>query len=133
MNVELLLEVKKTILAEPKRLNMRKWLDVVRSGKGNPSCGTVACIAGWAMVLSSPRRKSFKKTANTVIDEQSFLGMEIDAQEKLGITDSQAQRLFYTDNWPMKFWQAYEVASGPVEQAQAAADRIDHFIKTKGR
>lgn len=45
MNVKLLRKVKKQILSHPSKLDMSTYI----AGKG---CGTTACIAGWACVLT---------------------------------------------------------------------------------
>ena len=54
MNTRLLRKVQKHILEEPRRLNMDIILDDRVSARDpkNPPCGTVGCIAGWAIVLA---------------------------------------------------------------------------------
>jgi hypothetical protein len=63
---DLLSDVAKVMLAEPKRVNMARWIERVtpsraaREGEewekdiipsGAPDCGTVGCIAGWILLL----------------------------------------------------------------------------------
>lgn len=50
----------------------------------------------------------------------------------LGLTSDQAERLFYETNWPDKYYMQYETAKTSRGRARAAANRIDHFIQTKG-
>lgn len=47
MNVRLLRRVAKHIVEEPRRYNQGSWCD--RSN--DAPCGTMACIAGWAVIL----------------------------------------------------------------------------------
>jgi hypothetical protein len=57
MNVKLLRRIQKHILAEPKRLDMGNFIVRKSDGLGSlvrfPKCGTVGCIAGWAVTLST--------------------------------------------------------------------------------
>lgn len=135
MNVDLLEEVKHHILEEPKRLNMRwfgvrvEFNDVVALDRF-PACGTVACIAGWAIILSKP---------GLAKDGASFVEAMRSAEESgavlLGITLGKAQRLFYTVEWPWAERWAYEEAerSNDFEgMAKATAQRIDSFIVENG-
>jgi hypothetical protein len=55
VNVELLKKIKEHILEEPRRLHMDNFVcRVPVDSPKNPPCGTVACIAGWAVILSRP-------------------------------------------------------------------------------
>lgn len=95
-----------------------------------PECGTVACIAGWGKVLSQP-------DPATALSDKDFLHKlfnlsAIEAAELFGLDYNGANRLFHVCNWPDEFESDYEHADTPEERAQAVADRIDHFIKTKG-
>lgn len=125
LNVRLLRRIQKHILAEPKRYNQN---DIVSTGKPGeaysfawrfPACGTIACIGGWAAVLSSGGRHE---------------DLEYGARA-LGLTVDQRARLFSaTGNggWPDKFDIAYTNAKTPQGRARVGARRIEHFIKTKG-
>jgi hypothetical protein len=129
MNVKLLRKVKKHILEEPKRFIMGDW--VVRKeypdqqlfdDDGKPrtfaKCGTAACIAGWTMLLS--------KVDPDKVD--SYSGA---ASKLLGLKE-RFSPLFYTDQWPAKYEDAYVNAKTPAGRARVAARRIEHFIKTNG-
>lgn len=51
----LLADVKRAILAEPKRADMGVFRRTVRPEHGGPACGTVGCFAGWVTLLHNPR------------------------------------------------------------------------------
>jgi hypothetical protein len=58
---ELLGDVCKAILAEPRRYYQDKWgiigkTEIVKSGFEPPVCGTMGCVAGWCVALVSPYR-----------------------------------------------------------------------------
>lgn len=145
MNIELLQRVKQHILAEPRRLNMGTWVSTVgktvpafagvygRDEADLPPCGTVACVAGWAVLLSRFNGKpeeyaAFMRERNTLFPDglTSSIG-----QEELGLSPSQMETLFYVGRWPERF----RVAHGQAEEngdyqamAQITADRIDYMI-----
>jgi len=122
VDVKLLRKVKKMILAQPKRFDMDSFGRRVPAEEGGPRCGTVACIAGWAVILK-------KKVPRNPHAEMPPIGRE-DGMEALDIDYDQAARLFYDEEWPEQF-RDY-VADGSKESACIAARRIEHFIKTKG-
>ena len=58
-----------------------------------------------------------------------------EAQRLLNITFEQANRLFYSHNWPQPFKQEYERCGDDdlcAVRAWIAANRFRHFINTKG-
>jgi len=119
MNTELLLKVKAHILEEPKRLNMSTWVRTDEVGPDAPSCGTIACIAGWVCLLIDAdfdRRRSYR----------------VNAIRLLGITEEQADRLFYIEAWPSEFYLDYSNTFSFAKMAKVTAERIDYFINTKG-
>ena len=80
---ELLNEVKRVILADPKRYDQgvfiaRKSSDALNV-ESYPACGTVACVAGWACILKD------RGQAGTTIDMAAWL---------LGLNNKQADALF---------------------------------------
>jgi hypothetical protein len=141
MNVKLLRKVKAYILAEPRRLDM-DVVGVIAQGGDAPPCGTVGCIAGWAGLLALT---VVPKNPEARVDRMSW----IRGQDALHLTDAQANRLFrepskagdevynmgvaYSASWPARFARRYVRASRPATRAKITAERIDHFIKTKGR
>lgn len=131
MNVGLLRKIQKHIIQEPRRLDMnviRHFVDP--KGKENPPCGTVGCIAGWANVLSGNYEKF-----------DYYIGLS-EAASTLGLDLGQRERLFTEpilyndrdiDGWPEKYAVRYLKAKTANERARATSDRIEHFIKTKGK
>lgn len=120
MNVRLLRRIEKRILKEPGQFDMGDWL---RRGlpkdKLHP-CGTEACIAGWACILS-------KKVP------RSYLHVQEVATKLLGISPYGAQCLFVPTFWPNKFGTvSASFNPGTKAYARNAVRRIEHFIKTKG-
>lgn len=71
---DLLTDVVKAVLAEPKRLNMGRWLLVTKTQLMGisrvPSCGTVGCLAGWLVTLTAPpaKRRFLAETGNRGIE-----------------------------------------------------------------
>ena len=70
---------------------------------------SLICVAGWAQFLN-PDRDVRMHAAD-------------DAIRLLGITEEQAERLFYADEWPEEFLPA---------TAENTAARIRRFIETDG-
>lgn len=72
---ELLADVRRAILEEPKRYNQEVWRirgkrHIVNAGFDAPSCGTMACVAGWTVALAKPA--AFKKMETWRIVEQAL-------------------------------------------------------------
>lgn len=141
MNTKLLRQVRAHILGEPRRLRMEHGIKPQR-GKGAPPCGTVGCIAGWAVILANKKRS---ETIKDMIDrmsiprsetsrrERSWSAVKDMATELLEIVPASADRLFYTLEWPQDLKDAYAVAGTAAGRARITARRIARFIKTKGR
>lgn len=128
MNVKLLRKIQKHILAEPRRLVMS-----IIERRGNPNtlipvepdeysnynqyekrqkfadCGTAACIMGWARLLAS-----------------HYNGHDDSLDIEFG-------KLCSARTWPTKFAKAYAKAKTARSRARIAANRIEHFIKTRGK
>jgi hypothetical protein len=133
MNVKLLRKVAKHILANPQRLLMEDWVRHFIEGEQDevyygfdcdkerpfPSCGTVACIAGWTCEIGAKYPKRIKDHARV-------------AQRLLGLGKRESLRLFVPSAWPNQFHAGCE-DDGTPETAKLAVARIEHFIKTKGR
>lgn len=128
----LLRKVAKHILAEPKRFAMSWWYGEGTPGQPLtqgffterhisklivPECGTVACIAGWAVLLTDGNN-----------GYQSGADIHRRAIELLG--DAAEDALFGTLTWPTRFAERYHHAKTRRGKATAAVDRIEHFIKT---
>lgn len=77
-------------------------------------CGTAACIAGWANILSGH---------NPATDSDA-------AAVFIGIENEYKWSLFQVCDWPEQFRLKYYSAKLPRERAKIAAARIDHLIET---
>lgn len=121
LNVALLRKVQKHILEEPRRLDMHYWEKNV-SEEVSP-CGTVACIAGWACLLSGMKVEG---TVNYPIEAIKLLRIPSGNYWEGG---SLADRLFLAKDWPNKFSSSYFTAQTSKTKAKVTARRIDYFIK----
>lgn len=132
MNTKLLRQIKEHILAEPKRLYMGEWIrrkthpnqmimDREYHYREFAGCDTAACIAGWAVLLSSPKPDSVGQLG----------GVSEQATNLLDLSQDSAYRLFAPRRWPEQFWDGTK-DDGTRHTAQVAAARIEHFISTEG-
>ncbi len=119
MNVELLLRVKEQILAEPSRFEMYTWFADITDDITGVTCGTAACIGGWAWQLSGNRSDDW------------FGSHQI--MEELQLNGDQMDKLCLISCWPVELSNRYNDASeNSLLAAQIAAERIDLFIRTDG-
>lgn len=131
LNKPLLRDVKRHILAEPRRLDMDLWTRDASymTTLLRPACKTTACIAGWTGMLAIKRafpKRSFRYIAYH--DTQLFdsavvrLGLVAEtapatfspnsrAQFLLGITESEARVLFHVSAWPEPYQTQYNNAN----------------------
>lgn len=141
MNVKLLREVEKRILAEPRRFDMMTFGDkldkeaIEALGEEAPPCGTVACIAGHVDWMTHPRLFAASVAIDRFARDDSIAER---AAKELGLgfelsQDTYAGRLFFDDEWPKKFQAAFSKAKTPLQRAKVAVKRIEHFIKTNGK
>ena len=128
MNIELLRKIRSSILENPQNFDMSTWFDSEDGcdenliGRGEScavldQCGTTGCIAGWALHLT----KSIN-TGNTFWEQ---------AQKILELSKNQAENLFYVNNWPDKYRDAYNDEAGG-DEAKITARRITAFIASNG-
>ena len=138
INKDLLLKIRRHILVEPLRLNMSSYFltkrlaDPLRRLLGRhageaklydrgrsfqyPSCNTVACIAGWACILSG-------NTLPTGYDSVARL-----AEEVLGLSILEAHDLFH--GW----YNTPTYMDASVEKrAQMAVKRMDDLVAAHER
>lgn len=118
LNVRLLRKIQKHILEEPKRFWMGWWKEDSIPGHKPAPCGTTACIAGWAVILSNEPEKAGAPS--------------IRARVLLGL-DPDDMTLFFSDAWPEPYRTLYERAvdkDDEKDMAKAGADRIEHLINT---
>lgn len=138
MNVKRLRKIQKQILAEPDQFCMAEWLD------SNPasSCGTTACIAGWACWLFDPQyRKKYReieklRQKNEIIPDSAITDLEWEydyrehAKDILSIDDDQlAETLFFVNDWTTNFRNLYIAANTSKGKAFVASNYIDYFIE----
>lgn len=124
MNTRLLRRIQRYILEEPKRIDMEFFLTREIEGycPTYPPCGTVGCIACWACILTLGG--DFSDNFNT----------DDIAAEKIGLSAVQRDNLFFDPRWPQEFqFRLAETKPQTAEYARVVSDRIEHFIKTKGR
>jgi hypothetical protein len=140
MNVKLLRRIQKHILAEPKRFRMLDWIEKQTATDPTyiaddservsfPKCGTVACIGGWAVLLS---KKKPSRTHYEGFRAAKLLGLNRPHGHLDRVRSTDSERLFFTEAWPIDFSMKFNRAKTPEDRARIAAKRIDHFIKTKG-
>jgi hypothetical protein len=141
--VKLLRKIEAHMLEEPKRVDMCDWA----RPSNKPSCGTTACIAGWAILMSVPKKKLLALSkANPGASEWDYAKLaetkdiENAARNKLKLTKQQANRLFIPyqgypvihGSWPELLWDKYMDAATPRRKAKVVVDRIERFIETGG-
>jgi hypothetical protein len=110
MNVELLRKIAAVIQEKPREFDMSYF------NSQEHTCGTPHCIGGWAAVLTGSQSNW-------------------NAQETLGISDDQWDRLCYPNEWPPQFLEEGqdEECRWSEITAKIATARIEHFIETGGR
>lgn len=124
LNVRLLRRIKRHILEEPRRLNMYGFGYKIHGtpSPDEPPCGTVGCIAGWAIWLSGLQVSE----VNVIRKASTLLGLK---NRYDGLSGDQ-KRLFYVEDWPTLFEHRYVAAQRARTRAYITAERIEHFIKT---
>jgi len=142
MNKKELKAIAKAIVKDSIRFDMDRW---VNSNDAYAPCGTVGCIAGWAIMREQMKGKkdleSWKKAGKLLSKEVNYTSHFYagdKAAEILKLTPSQAESLFHVSSWPQKFITKYynvEYGNYPKperrrKQAEITAERIEHFIKT---
>lgn len=134
LNVKLLRKIQKHITEEPRRFFMswfiakadtqEEWSDLAASeddlSKEPPPCGTAACIAGWANLLTRGPKDEVSNTARAT----RILGIEL-----VDYTKTPLHPLFDSQGWPTPFARNYNKAKTPKQRAKIACQRIDHLIK----
>jgi hypothetical protein len=132
INVRLLRRVQKAIVEHAAHFDMNDWgVDVEKSQvfHDEPSeseCGTAACIGGFAVLLSDGRNPPLR--SNVAKRAAELLGLSYSVLHD----ELNGNRLFYVDRWPAKFSGRHRRAKRNLTRARIAAERIEHFIRTKG-
>lgn len=104
MNVKLLNRVKAHIKRYPEKFDMDSY------------CGTAQCIGGLVGYLATGK---------------AAYGC-VNVAKVLQVDEEKSMRLCHYTRWPDHLFKQYAEAKNATAAAQAACDRIDHFIETKG-
>lgn len=126
MNRDLLNRIKTKIAHEPETFNMDSWHQ-------RDTCGTAHCICGWAQTFSgiSSEGSDYQNEASFNIKLGALL---------LGITEEQANLLFFATYWPEAFKNSFIATSLDDDASEAAkiearkeraaitVDRINFFM-----
>lgn len=146
LNIELFKKVREKIATTPEAYDQRVF------GRSEPlaPCGTAACIAGWACVLSGVMRLDDVQLANPTDTGQTGIIDLVDerAAEALRLTDYESDVLFtsepegdcddydddgndiYAGGWPEPFAEQWREAVSNDARAQVAVAYLDHIIET---
>lgn len=138
MNIERALQVMRHIEANKNRLIMELGIvtdadQYQRTSKFLqdrvlPVCNTVACYAGWTVILFCP---DLVATMRIVCDRNGDRGwFEIDerAMELLDLTEAQASKLFYTYNWDADLGTRYKGAT-PKKRVGLLRQQLERVIR----
>lgn len=89
INAELLTTISELIDATPEKLDQTSW-----------RCGTTRCVAGWVVELTAAwvSDNMFNPGYQVVATPNRFYEVDDYAQAELGLSDSQAERLFFATN-----------------------------------
>ncbi len=132
MNTKFLKQIAATILEHPKQFRMESFFSTINSMEQRPDrCGTACCIAGWAIALAENLKPN--EAWDSVCETEGEAEAHDIAKELLGLTENQADRLFYHEEWPHEFRDRYNCARSTTQKATVAAKRLARFIKTEGR
>lgn len=135
LNVWLLRKIQAHITEEPRRFFMDwfevhgnstagwffKWRDLASTV---PSCGTAACIAGWANGLTGARQGDWDDLERAM----NKLGIEEDWRK--GSKNTTFNYVIDFNYWPSPYAARYGKARTPKMRAKVACQRIDHLIAT---
>lgn len=147
--VKKLMKALKYFAEETRRLNMQQWGIVYPReffrDETLPPCGTQGCIAGGILLTSND--KGIKKLLTPILKKRNEISYseacfptkspEL-AAKILGITEMQANALFYfkgwktgsTSGWPTKYSNAYTRSKDADGKFEATKARVFHFIET---
>lgn len=136
LNTKLIHKIIKAIKAHPQQFQMTYlfwgYLDTRdRYGNCKPAggCGTAGCIAGWAIHLSSRRKKlrSSQAWANGIDGGLLEVADRLLGYKYNDVHDDHP--LFYVRGWPEDLKQEYYDAKTARQQAAVAVKRLEHLLK----
>lgn len=114
MNTKLLRKVAEAFMREPWKLDMRLCHIGPDGRSTTANCATAHCIAGWTEVVTGVRCDA------------------VSVKSLWKTTYGQTSKVCHLRNWPIKFQKRYRAAKLDSTRARIAAQRIEHFIATKG-
>lgn len=127
LNIDLLKKVRDKIATTPGAYNQETWAKPSASAP----CGTAACIAGWACIISGAIDV---KQLYSLAEGRQWVAIEGAAQAQLGLTRAEADTLFSGDpsyDWPIEFGDQWDSAYGDNKQeAEIAVEYLDSIINT---
>lgn len=139
MNIDRMLRVRDVVLAEPDRLELLDDFVAPRFdadrfvGVGLCIAARAALDAGFIELRDTPRPgapRTYYDVTPAGLERAQFM-RELGAAA-LDLSDAQARRLFYVDEWPSRMASAFLQSKQAPARASVTARRIDHFMRTEG-
>jgi hypothetical protein len=136
MNVALFEKIKTQILEEPKRLDMQvgllfnAWKSTNLPSWRVPACGTIGCIAGWAVMLSD-NRITRSLDVGRVGWDFSWGFVSLTAAQVLDVPEDVLDQLFHVSNWDIDLQDSYYEAIAEdllATRAKITVMAIDRFV-----
>lgn len=121
VNIAAFQAIKNQILAEPERFDVDSWFNW---NEEKPSCGTTACIAGWACINEHLKTHKTIRTLRYLLDKSDT---EHIAAKHLGISVEAANSIFRLHGWPVEFTEKYKAEQTTKGKARVAANFIDYI------
>lgn len=142
MNIQNLEKAIKFFEDEPLRLNMSEWIHSVRGiSFKTPPCGTLACLAGSACLLTiAEKGQAFY---DELFPDFGWTGIAI---KYFDISEEQGNKLFFIVKWPRRYAYAYGLFlfrfnrskhshicnAYKKDMVSILRDRVNWFIETNG-
>lgn len=120
LNVDLLRATAALLREEPERYC--QWDYVSTPPDLEPGCGTVACIAGHALLAAGLPLVSLAR-----MERNGWSRIPDAAQGLLGLTEDQADTLFDAEciDWPMEYKARYRATKNWIQRAEVAASLLE--------
>ena len=133
LNVRLVRKIIRHILAEPLRYWQQKVIDTgapgeLIGGSGGQrfaECGTVACIGGWAYLLSTTRPR-LKWSSTLLLLDKGGKALGLSAYHQNILFSGSPRR-----EWPQPYARQYEAATTSRARARVACRLLEKVIDTK--
>ncbi len=132
LNIPLLLQVREKVTSDPKSLEMDYWV------RDTEECGTVGCIAGWAVMLRWPDKDEAEMQAPSIPDAARMALLFPDSTPFCASVEFpeglKSGNLFFVSAWPKEMHNEFIMATMAVPdykaiKARVAGDRILRFIE----